>query len=134
VLTSNIICIRRQVLAHGLVFASFGCYVAAADNVSQRVLGSYALLALYLSVLHFLKCFRQTSFLIEMLVQILKDMRYFVLILFVVASGVALAIVVLENGQGVVDGTCGPLDSSEAQAYWTFASALFKVPHICSLL
>jgi hypothetical protein len=108
-----------QVAAHGLVFASFACYVEGADETTQRVLGSYTVLVLYLSVLHFLKCFKRTSFLIEMLVQILKDMLPFLLILFIVITGVTFAIVVVENRVGTLDG--------DPEAYWHFTSALFKV-------
>lgn len=106
------------------MIASYAAYAEEANETAQRVLGSCALLAVYLSLLYYLKASSSVSFLIEVLVQVLADMAPFLLVLGVVGVGVALAMAVLTAG-GVAAS-----DDPEAGAYAQFGSALFRVLRI----
>jgi hypothetical protein len=84
-----------QACSLSLELASFAMFVSGSDPVTTRLVTTYAVFCLWINLLYFTKAIRQISFLLEILVTIVKDMIPFLCIMAVFVMAAALALQVL---------------------------------------
>jgi hypothetical protein len=88
-----------QFCSHFLELSSIIAFERNVDPVMVRLITTYATLLLWINLLYFSKAHRSTSFLVECLVTILRDMRPFfaVLIVLILATSVSLIVLMKQS-------------------------------------
>ncbi len=81
-----------------LVFIDYYSHIYPVDDPSIRSLMAWATLLMWFKMLYFLRIFPQTGYLIRMVVEVVIDMKYFLVLLFLGIFGFSDAFLTISMG------------------------------------